>query len=63
VSEKVKRFLLRNRIAAPGYGYPASEAKYLSISEWEAATGLMFIEEVVKEKDCELRKAFRRKTY
>lgn len=33
------------RIACPEAGYPASEARYLSIEEWEKATGKDFYEE------------------
>ena len=38
---------IKLRIACPELGYPASEARYASVEEWEAATGLDYGKEVL----------------
>lgn len=37
--------LIKERIACPEIGYPASEALYATIKEWEAATGKVWVDE------------------
>lgn len=36
--------MVKEHIACPELGYPASEARYGSIEEWEKATGLVFFD-------------------
>lgn len=41
----MRECMVKARIACPEAGYPACEARYLSIAEWEKATGKDFFEE------------------